>query len=38
MEYLMMPDDERYELLDGELVVVPSPGRMHQSVALRMAA
>jgi Uma2 family endonuclease len=28
------PDDERYELLDGELVMVPSPNVPHQGVVI----
>ena len=32
-EYRALPDDgQRYEVLDGELVVVPSPNRRHQSI------
>ncbi|MEX2181725.1 MAG: Uma2 family endonuclease [Gemmatimonadaceae bacterium] len=32
------PDDgNRYEVLDGELLVTPSPSRTHQIVALRLA-
>jgi Uma2 family endonuclease len=32
-EYCALPDDgQRYEVLDGELVVVPSPNRRHQSI------
>jgi Uma2 family endonuclease len=29
-DYAKTPDDERYELLDGELVMVPSPNVPHQ--------
>ena len=33
-----MPDDgRRYELLDGAIVVTPSPGTAHQSAVLRLA-
>lgn len=30
---LHTPDDQYYELLDGEWVVVPAPGELHQSVS-----
>ena len=37
-EYCALPDDgQRYEVLDGELVVVPSPNRRHQSILLDLA-
>jgi Uma2 family endonuclease len=37
-EYRALPDDGlRYEVLDGELVVVPSPNRRHQSILLELA-
>jgi Uma2 family endonuclease len=33
-----MPDDgRRYELVDGELLVSPAPGRYHQKMALQLA-
>lgn len=31
-DYLETSDDERYELLNGELVMVPSPKEIHQSI------
>jgi Uma2 family endonuclease len=31
-DYRATPDDERYELLDGELTVVPAPNLKHQEV------
>ncbi|MXZ21235.1 MAG: Uma2 family endonuclease [Caldilineaceae bacterium SB0665_bin_25] len=31
-DYLKTSDDERYELLNGELVMVPSPREIHQSI------
>ena len=35
-DYLNAPEDERYELLDGELVMAPVPGERHQSVSIRL--
>ena len=32
-DYLKTPDDERWELLDGELLMVASPNTAHQTVA-----
>jgi Uma2 family endonuclease len=31
-DYLQLPGDKRYEILDGELYVVPSPNTRHQRV------
>ena len=36
-DYLALPGDERYELLDGELVLVASPNEPHQRAAKRLA-
>ncbi len=36
-DYLALPGDERYELHDGELVMVASPSEPHQRVAKRLA-
>ncbi|MBI2872241.1 MAG: Uma2 family endonuclease [Chloroflexi bacterium] len=36
-DYRRLPDDARYEVLDGELVMVPSPGAFHQQVVLNIA-
>lgn len=34
-----MPDDgQRHEILDGALIVVPSHGRIHQTIAMRLGA
>ncbi len=35
-DYAKTPDDERYELLDGELVFMPSPTAMHQRILGRL--
>jgi len=38
-EYLEFPrDGNRYEILDGELVVRPSPGRRHHRLVLRLTS
>ena len=33
-DYLNAPEDKRYELLDGELVPIPTPGELHQSISI----
>ncbi len=35
-DYAALEGDERYELLDGELILVGSPNRDHQSVSVRL--
>ena len=37
-DYCLTPDDERYELLDGELIMSPSPNRAHQDICLELGA
>ncbi len=37
-DYLLLPEDTRYEILDGDLRIVPIPAVRHQVVALRIAA
>ena len=37
-DYLLLPDDKRYEILEGELYVVPSPNTYHQQISLRLAS
>ena len=32
-DYAHTPEDERYELLDGELIMTPAPAEVHQRVA-----
>ena len=35
-DYLMTPDDERWELLRGELIMVPGPNTAHQRITLNL--
>ena len=35
-EYLKTSADERYELLDGELINLPAPSIAHQHVAMKL--
>ena len=37
-DYKNAPEDKRYELLDGDLIVVPSPKEPHQQVAIGLAS
>ena len=32
-DYASLPDDERYELIDGELMSMPSPKEIHQAMS-----
>lgn len=36
-DFLALPEDRRIELLDGELLVSPAPGRPHQRLSFRLA-
>ena len=36
-DYAKTPDDERWELIDGELVVAPAPNMEHQSIQAELA-
>lgn len=36
-DYLNLPEDRRYEILDGELLMSPSPSEKHQRVPLSLA-
>jgi Uma2 family endonuclease len=35
-DYLQLPEDKRYEILDGELFVVPAPNIRHQRVVKKI--
>ena len=35
-DYMATPDDQRYQLLDGELVLAPSPITKHQWIVVRL--
>ena len=35
-DYLKTPDDERYELIEGELLMTPSPVMRHQRISRKM--
>ena len=36
-DYLLTPDDVRYELINGELVMAPAPVPRHQRVGMRFS-
>ena len=35
-DYLLLPEDKRYEILDGELYMVPAPNIKHQRLSKRL--
>ncbi len=35
-DYLAMDDDNRYEIIEGELVLTPSTGFVHQHIVLKI--
>ena len=35
-DYLHTPDDQRYELLDGELIMAPAPNLGHQRIDIKL--
>ena len=35
-DYARTPEDERYELIDGELIMVGAPNMEHQSIQVRL--
>ncbi len=36
-DYLNLPEDRRYELIDGDLLMTPSPSERHQRLLLELA-
>ena len=36
-DYMSMPDGKRYQLLDGEMILAPSPATSHQSILRRLS-
>ena len=37
-DYKHTPDDKRYELLDGELIMAPAPNLGHQRIDARLGS
>ena len=37
-DYLLAPDDVRYELIDGELIVAPTPIPLHQRISMNFSS
>ena len=37
-DYVNMEGDERYELLDGKLILIPSPNTAHQTVSIALGS
>ena len=35
-DYLQLPEDKRYELMEGEFYMVPSPGWSHQTISKKL--
>ena len=35
-DYLLLPEDSRYELIEGDLYMVPSPNEPHQRISRRL--
>jgi len=36
-DYLQLPEDKRYEIIDGDLFMVPSPNEAHQRILLTLS-
>ena len=37
-DYMTTPDDKRFQLLDGELILAPSPTSKHQAISLALSS
>ena len=37
-DYLRTPDDKRYELINGELILTPTEGRAHQGASVKLGS
>ena len=37
-DYCNTPDDQRWELIDGELIMAPSPTARHQAISIRLSS
>jgi len=35
-DYLCLPEDKRYEIIEGELTMVPSPSWSHQTISMKI--
>lgn len=35
-DYLCLPEDKRYEIIEGELVMIPSPTWSHQTISMKI--
>jgi Uma2 family endonuclease len=35
-DYLQLPEDRRYEIIDGDLFLTPAPGTYHQRISARL--
>ena len=35
-EYMTTPEEKRYQLLDGEMILAPSPTTKHQRILLKL--
>ena len=36
-DYMTAPEDKRYQLLDGEMILAPAPTTRHQAISIRLA-